>query len=91
MELTFNKEGDKWVAECEVSGDFNFHVEKKGGAFCTFVTSVQGGDYDVVRSLYMSTDDGVMDKDVTALYYPKYLRVEAYTKTAPTVIVSFNA
>lgn len=88
MELTFVKSGNKWVAEFEVNADFNLHIEKEGGSLSVAQTSVAGGKYDNVPSLYMSTEDGTMDKDVTALLYPKTLRIEAYTKEAPYAVIS---
>lgn len=88
MELTFAKEGNKWVAEVEVTDDFNLHIEKGAGALSVSQTSVAGGKYDNVPSLYMSIDDATMDRDVTALIYPKYLRIEARTEEAPYAVVS---
>lgn len=88
MELTFVKDGNKWVAEVEVNGDFNLHVEKGNGTLAVLQSSVAGGKYDNIRSLYMDAIDGTMDKDVTALIYPKYLLIEARTKEAPYAVVS---
>lgn len=88
MELTFLKDGNKWVAEFEVTGDFNIHIEKGAGSLSVLQTSVPGGKYDNVPSLYMSNVDTTMDKDVTALIYPKTLLIEAYTEDAPYVVVS---
>lgn len=91
MELTFAKDGNKWVAQVEVTGDFNLHIEKRAGALSVLQTSVPSGKYDNVPSLYMSIDDATMDRDVTALIYPKYLRIEARTEEAPKGFVTFKA
>lgn len=88
MELTFVQSGNMWVAEFEVNKDFNLHIEKDGGSLSVFQSSVAGGKYDNVPSLYMSIEDGVMDKDVTVLVYPKTLRVEAHCKNKPYGVVS---
>jgi hypothetical protein len=88
MELTFVRDGNKWVTEFEVNSDFNLHIEKGAGSLSVLQSSVAGGKYDNVPSLYMSIEDGVMDKDVTAILYPKTLRIEAYTKEAPYAVVS---
>lgn len=90
MELAFTKEGNKWIANIEATSDFNLHIEKGAGALSVLQTSVAGGKYDNVRSLYMSMDDATMDKDVTALIYPKYLRIESYTQDAPIGVVTFK-
>lgn len=88
MELTFLQDGNKWVAEVEVNADFNLHIEKGAGSLSVAQTSVPGGKYDNVPSLRMSPEDSALDKDVTALIYPKTIRIEAYTKEAPYAVIS---
>ena len=88
MELTFLKDGNKWVAEVEVNADFNLHIEKGAGSLSVAQTSVPGGKYDNVPSLRMSPEDSALDKDVTALIYPKTIHIEAYTKEAPYAVIS---
>ena len=88
MELTFLNDGNKWVAEVEVNADFNLHIEKGAGSLAVLQTSVPGGKYDNVPSLRMSPEDETLDKDVTALLYPKTILIEARTKEAPYAVVS---
>jgi hypothetical protein len=88
MELTFIKDGNLWISEFEVNGDFNLHVEKGAGTFAVMQTTVAGGKSDFVPSLHMSIDDAVMDKDVTALIYPKTILIEARTEEAPYAVIS---
>lgn len=88
MELTFLLDGNKWVTEFEANADFNLHIEKGAGSLSVSQTSVPGGKYDNVPSLRMSPEDATLDKDVTALLYPKTIRIDAYTKEAPYVVVS---
>jgi hypothetical protein len=88
MELTFLQDGNKWVTEFEANADFNLHIEKGAGSLSVSQTSVPGGKYDNVPSLRMSPEDATLDKDVTALLYPKTIRIDAYTKEAPYAVVS---
>lgn len=88
MELTFLQDGNKWVTEFEANADFNLHIEKGAGSLSVSQTSVPGGKYDNVPSLRMSPEDSALDKDVTALLYPKTIRIDAYTKDAPYAVVS---
>lgn len=88
MNIEFIKDGNKWVAEVVVNADFNLHIEKGAGSLSVAQTSVPGGKYDNVPSLRMSPEDSTLDKDVTALLYPKTIRIEAYTKDAPYAVVS---
>lgn len=88
MELTFLQDGNKWVTEFEANADFNLHIEKGAGSLSVSQTSVPGGKYDNVPSLRMSPEDATLDKDVTALLYPKTIRIDAYTKDAPYAVLS---
>lgn len=88
MELTFLNDGNKWVAEVEVNGDFNLHIEKGAGPLFVAQSSVPGGKYDYVHSLRMAIEDATLDKDVTALIYPKSIRIEARTEEAPYAVIS---
>lgn len=47
MELSFQKQGNLWVAEFEVTGDFNLHLERisKGSIAVSQRSTVSGG-YD---------------------------------------------
>lgn len=88
MELTFLLDGNKWVTEFEANADFNLHIEKGAGSLSVSQPSVPGGKYDNVPSLRMSPEDATLDKDVTALLYPKTIRIDAYTKGAPYAVIS---
>ena len=80
MTLTFTQEGDKMVAEFEVSSNFNLHIEKGFGSLVTKQNTTADGEYDVVRGLSMKHEDTVLDCDAEALVYPKRMRIETYAK-----------
>lgn len=77
MELTFNKEGNRYVAEFQTSSDFALHIEKPEGSIGIFQKSVEAGEYDFVRSLNVSQYDKVIDVDVVGSVYPKWIKVES--------------
>ena len=85
MELTFNKEGNRYVAEFQTSSDFALHIEKTDGSIGIFSKSVEGGKYDYVRSLNVSQYDKVIDVDVVGVVYPKWIKVES--SVMPTMAV----
>ena len=91
MNVTFSKQDGRWIADVIIEGDFNLHVEKGAGIFAVSQSGVSGGKYDIVENMRVAHNDEVWDVDVAALVYPKYLRLEAYTESAPTVIVTYNA
>ena len=88
MEITFKKEGNKHVATFEVTNDFNLHVEKSNGELLVGQSGVLEGKYEDVPSLKMSYYSDVMDKDITALVYPKYIKITSYTEDIPVVVVT---
>lgn len=87
--ITFNKEGDKYVATFTAVADFNIHIEQKGGIVDMLQSSVEGAEYDYVKALNISKFDEVIDVDCTALIYPKYIKL--VSKVKPTkAIVTYN-
>lgn len=77
MELTFTKDGDKYVTSFTVTSDFNIHIEKSGGRIVLFQSSIENGEYDYVSGATIADTDGVFDSDFTALIYPKYIKMVA--------------
>ena len=82
MEITFTK-NDKlfwkegaYVSEFQVTSDFNLHVErKKGGRFLVYQKTVEDGKYDIVDGVDVYRHKDTIDIDMSALVYPKYIRV----------------
>ena len=88
MELTFTKDGDKYVTSFAVTSDFNIHIEKSGGRVVLFQSSIENGEYDYGSGATIAETDGVFDSDFTALVYPKYIKIVA--DKHPTIqIVNF--
>lgn len=88
MELTFIKQGDKYVAEFEVTSDFNLHIErdvKEGGFLFVNQRTSKEGQYDSVRGASFNYGDPVVDIDFTGMIYPKYIQV--VSKVLPTMAV----
>ena len=88
MELTFTKDGDKYVAQFTATSDFNIHIEKSGGRIVLFQSSVENGEYDYVSGATIAESDGVFDSDFTALIYPKYIKMVA-DSTPRVAVVTF--
>lgn len=86
MELTFTKEGDKYVTSFAVTSDFNIHIEKSGGRVVLFQSSIENGEYDYVSGATIADTDGVFDSDFTALIYPKYIKMVADVMPTKAVV-----
>lgn len=76
MELAFQKQGNLWVAEFEVPGDFNLHLERvsKGSIAVSQRSTVSGG-YDTAFYRAKQQCDKIFDYDFGALVYPKHIKV----------------
>ena len=95
MEITFEKidkllgnEG-AYVSEFEVTADFNLHIERKaGGRFLMYQKSVADGEYDIVDGVGYQEPrhKAVIDIDMTALVYPKFVKVVSESEVTMGVV-----
>ena len=74
MELIFNKIGKWYEAEFEITDNINLHVELNVAAPIKLYQKTSGNKYDLVQAFKPSTDE-VLDIDLTALVYPKQIKV----------------
>lgn len=76
MNVKFQKEGLQWVAEFQVTADFNLHLEREGtGSLRIMQSTVSGGMYDRVKGGSFNYNDLVVDIDFTSVIYPKFIQV----------------
>ena len=85
MELTFTREGDKWVTSFAVTSDFNIHIEKNGGRVTFFQSAVDGAKGDAIDGLVMTEGDGVLDRNVVGVICPMYITIKS--DVLPTMAV----
>lgn len=74
MELTFNKVDNWYEAEFEIAGDINLHIELNVAAPIKLYQKTSGDKYDLVQAFKPSIDK-VLDVDLMALVYPKWIKV----------------
>lgn len=89
MELTFNQEGKKFVAEFTASADFNLHIEKHWGGEVSILKSTvdeEGATY--VQELKMGEYQSVLDKDFSEKVYPKHYRIVSSTQYLRAFVTS---
>lgn len=85
MELTFNKVGNKYEAEFELSADANLHVEFKNAASIKLYQRTTGSGWDLVNGVKNAAGKAI-DVDLQALIYPKYIRVSCATQPTMAVV-----
>lgn len=93
MEITFTK-NDKlfwkegaYVSEFQATADFNLHIERvAGGRFLVYQKTVENGEYDIVDGMDMYRHKDVIDIDMTALVYPKYIKVVSESEVTMGVV-----
>lgn len=77
MDITFNKVGELWEAEFEVTADFAIHLERdKVGVFRIYQRTA-GSKYalvDEVDKVY-TRNVGTVDYECPSLIYPKFIKV----------------
>lgn len=82
-DIVFNKDGNKWVAEFEVSADFNLHIEKPQIGYLYMQQRSTSGKWDSVHKFQVADSDYIVDYDFAALVYPKQIRL--VSEYAPTM------
>lgn len=87
MEINFEKQGATYVAQFEVPGDFNLHLERSnGGVVKVYQRGCSSGEYDLA---YTAVLDKIIDYDFGALVYPKYIKVVSGSEVV-SAYVNFN-
>jgi hypothetical protein len=81
MDLNFELQGSYFIAEFEVTSDFNLHIEKDPiGQFIVYQRTA-GGAYDLVADFGKNKgDDPIIDYDFQALVYPKWIKIKSSVK-----------
>lgn len=89
MELTFRKEGSKYIAEFSATADFNLHLEREVGGFLYVSQRTSAsGQYDSIKGGDFAPKDKVVDYDFTALVYPKFIKVVSEVEPSYAAVVS---
>ena len=89
MEITFEKVGNKYVAEFEATNDFNLHIERtEQGTLEVYQRGTAEGEYDFAWSAGIGARK-VIDYDFGALVYPKYIKVVSGSEVI-SASVNFN-
>lgn len=87
MELSFVKEGSKYVCEIQVTSDFNLHIEREEKGFLYVQQkTTSNGNYDSVRNANFAPSDNVIDYDFTALVYPKWIKIVTEVESTVGVV-----
>lgn len=85
-ELSFVKEGSKYVCEIQVTSDFNLHIERKDkGVLYVQQKTTYEGTYDSISGANFAPHDSVIDVDFVASIYPKYIKI--VSEVEPTMAV----
>ena len=86
MELSFVKEGSKYIAEFSATADFNLHLEREdGGLLYVSQRTSESGQYDSIKGGDFAPQDKVVDCDFVGVVYPKYIKI--VSEVEPTLAV----
>ena len=87
MELTFNKVGKRYEAEFELAADANLHIEFESAAPVKLYQRTTGGGWDLCNDAKNEVGKAI-DVDLTALIYPKFIKIVSEVKPTYASIVS---
>lgn len=87
MDLNFELQGSYFIAEFEVTSDFNLHIEKDPiGEFFVYQRTA-GGQYDLVQDFKKDKgDDAIIDYDFQALVYPKWIKIKSSVEPLVAIV-----
>lgn len=78
--ITFSKVGNEYVAEVEVNGNFNLHIERSDiSRFRVLQRTATSGKFAIVKGMDV-VGDPVVDMDFSGEIYPKTIRIESGLK-----------
>lgn len=80
MEIQFTNIDNLWVAEFEVTKDFNLHLERDTEGRLDIYQRTAGGDYEYIYDIGYLNKRTVYDNDFQALVYPKWIKIKSAVK-----------
>lgn len=88
--ITFNKEGDQYVARFEAAEDFALHIERdQVGPINVEASTIQGAGFAPVDDFPLDARyRPVLDYEFMGLVYPKYIKVTSDAAPAVAEVVS---
>jgi hypothetical protein len=88
MELEFQKINSMYVAEFKATSDFALHIEKEGGSLSAFVSSVEGGKYDLINEFGKHTYGNCVDYDFISVIWPKWIKIKSNVLPSVATVIS---
>lgn len=87
MELNFIKENNNYVAEFEVTADFNLHIERdEPGILAMYQRTTTSGEYAEIEGTREYRYKEVYDCDFVGSIYPKYIKVVSGVEVTNAVL-----
>ena len=80
MEIEFTNIDNIWVAEFEVTSDFNLHIERNTEGRLDIYQRTAGGEYEHIHNTGYLNNKAVYDNDFQALVYPKWIKIKSAVK-----------
>lgn len=88
MEIQFTNINNLWVAEFEVTKDFNLHLERDTEGRLDIYQRTAGGDYEYIYDIGYLNKRTVYDNDFQALVYPKWIKIKSAVKPLVATITT---
>ena len=89
MDITFTKKNNLWVAEFQVSGNFNLHLERVESGSIRISQKTAGNGYALINDAHSLYSQLVIDVDIQGIVFPKTIQISSVVK--PTVAIVTEA
>ena len=86
MDLEFNKVDKLWIAEFNVSDDFNLHIERDTEGRLEILQRTAGTKYEIISSTGWLDKRLVYDQDFTGVVYPKTIMIKSFVKPQVAIV-----
>lgn len=90
MELSFTQKNPRrWEAEFIATADFNLHIERQSSGFLFVQQRTSSiGEYDSISGANFALSDPIIDVDMVALVYPKYIKIVSEVEPTFAEVIS---
>lgn len=86
-ELNFISKDGLYEAEFKAESDFNLHIERATvGTLNFYQKSVENAKYDIINKMQGNSVNLIIDADMTALIYPKWIKIVSVSKPTMAIV-----
>lgn len=86
MELKFEKIGNRYQAEVEITNNFNLHIERKSYGRLSIYQKTQNDSNYATEPSYSNVEDTIFNKDFIMGIYPKFIKIVSESEPVKGIV-----